>query len=408
MKSEFKITYFFWKARKDKAGQIPVYIRSKQNSDKQHSYYTGEKVLMNDLKKVTIGKQKTYRLKNKSEKLLALEGKIQATYTDLLDQGYEPTLEVILKHLDDKRKPKTRKILDWCVDYLESDKFSPGQKKAVRTLKENIENWKPVITFDKLSNVMLENFTDWLTKRKVANNSQYKRIRALVNVARHAKVDLPHLKGYKLEYDTGNAEKVRLEWSEVKNIMDTEPLSKIEAVAKDILLLACFSGLRISDLLTLKKGKLKDFYYDRPMQTKTKKHVYVTLHDYNTDLFKKYMVGVPYSRQKLSNALKPLLERSGLTELVTVTKRVGHNYIEQIKPKFKEIAFHSGRRFYSRLLNDLGLGGEIARDELGHSYRNITEHYAGSPNHRLRINRVREKMKNMEKSMEEIGLMMVA
>jgi integrase len=408
MKTDFKITYFFWIKRKDKNKRIPVYIRSKQNSDKQYSYYTGEKVLMNDLKPVTIGKMKTYRLKNKSEKLMTLEAKIQGTYTDLVDQGHEPTLEIILNHLNDKRKPKTQKILDWCNDYLESSKYSPGQKKGVATLKENIQSWKPAINFDKLTDVMLENFTDWLTEREVANNSQYKRIRSLVNVAKHARVDLPHLREYKLPYDTGNAEKVRLDWPEVKRVMDTKPETTIEAVAKDIFLLACFSGLRISDIMTLKKGKLRDFYYERPAQTKTKKPVYVTLHKYNIDLFNKYFDRVPYSRQNLSSALKPLLDRAGLTEEVTLCRQVGYNILEETKYKWEEIAFHSGRRFYSRLLNDLGLGGEIARDELGHAYKGVTELYAGSPNHRLRINRVREAIEGMEKTLERIGLMKVA
>jgi len=409
MKSEFKITYFFWEARKDKSGLIPVYIRSKQNSDKQKIHNTGVGVLKDQLKKVTIGKKKTYRLKNKSEKLIVLEGKIQSTYNDLLSQGYEPTLDQILKHMNDRKRPMTKKILDWCDDYLQSAKYSAGQKKAIATLKENIQAHKPELTFDRLTYHVIEDFADWLTERKVANNSQVKRIRSLVNVAKHARVEIPELTTYELPYkEKGNAEKVRLEWAEVKAVMDTEPVTKLETVAKDIFLLACFSGLRISDIQTLKKGKLKDFYYERQTQTKTKRPVFVTLHKYNEVLFKKYINGVPYSRQNLSTALKPLLDRAGLTEMVTRTQAVGNDYKESEMPKFKEIAFHSGRRFYARLLNDLGCGGEIARDELGHSTKNVTEHYAGSPNHRLRINRVRKAIGNIEETMEELALMMVA
>ena len=44
IKSEFQITYFLWKARADKDGLAPVYIRSKQNSEKQISYNTGDKI----------------------------------------------------------------------------------------------------------------------------------------------------------------------------------------------------------------------------------------------------------------------------------------------------------------------------------------------------------------------------
>ena len=57
-------------------------------------------------------------------------------------------------------------------------------------------------------------------------------------------------------------------------------------------------------------------------------------------------------------------------------------------------------------MNDLGLGGEIARDELGHSFKNVTELYAGSQEHALRITRVRAGMENLEKKMEELNTLM--
>ena len=89
--------------------------------------------------------------------------------------------------------------------------------------------------------------------------------------------------------------------------MQTETNTGLEAVSKDVFLLACFSGLRISDLLTLNRGELHDYHYQR-IQTKTKREVLVTVHKHNLDLFKKFIDnGVPYSRQKLSDSLKYVL-----------------------------------------------------------------------------------------------------
>jgi hypothetical protein len=93
---------------------------------------------------------------------------------------------------------------------------------------------------------------------------------------------------------------------------------------------------------------------------------------------------------------------------VVKVQAVGYNHAEVVKEKWEEVAFHSGRRFYSRLLNDLGLGGEIARDELGHGFKNITDLYAGSPEHTHRITRVRKAVEGMEKTLEKLGLMKVA
>ncbi len=401
MKSEFQVTYFLWKARADKDGLAPVLIRSKQNSPKQISYNTGLR-----LHPLQWNKKKN-EPKSKPALLLNIERKLKETYRDLVAQGYQPNLNDLLDHVNDSRKPTHKGIVAWCDDYLAAD-YSEGQRKAVRTLKTNITGFNKGLTFDQLTKPRIKNFFEHLTKQGVANNSQYKRYRSLVNVANHANIDVPDLRNYKLPYETRNALKVRLNWQEVKSIMDTNTENRKEEVAKDAFMLACFSGLRISDIMTIERGELHDYHYER-VQTKTKQTVLVTLHRYNMDLFQKYITtGVPYTRQKLSKALKEVLERSGLTKEIIRYQQVGNNHKETTVKKFKEISFHSGRRFYSRLLNDLGLGGEIARDELGHSFKNVTELYAGSQEHVFRVARVRKAMETLEETLEQLSLMKVA
>ncbi|MFO0507374.1 MAG: hypothetical protein ACK5YS_00715 [bacterium] len=408
MKAEFQVTYFLWIARKDKSGLAPVYIRSKQNSDKQIAYNTGVKLHKEQWKE---GKN---RPKSMPDKLTELEGKLQATYKDLVAQGHEPDLKALLFHLNDSRKPTDKNIVAWCDDYLKAP-YSAGQKKSVATLKTNLAGdakkkkagFNPSLTFDKLTKPRIKSFFEWLTAQGVANNSQYKRLRALINVAEHANLDIAELKNYEMPYSTANALKPRLTWQEVKKVMDTEAKTELEQVAKEVFLLACFSGLRIDDILTLNQGELHKFYYERT-QNKTKLPVLVTIHRHNERLFKKFISGVGYTRQTLSTALKPLLKRSGLTKKVTRVQAVGFAFTDVVRAKYEEIAFHSGRRFYARLLNDLGCGGEIARDELGHSYKSITDLYAGSQEHNYRVARVRKAIESIEETYEELALMKVA
>ena len=398
MKAEFQISYFLWKARKDKNGLIPLYIRSKQNSDKQISYNTGIKL--------TADEWKRYK-KNKPANLMTLERSIKETYRHLVSDGHTPSLSLILANLNALKRPSDNSIVAWC-DHYDKSEYSEGMKKAVRTVKSNITDFNEALTFDQLTQPRLKAFFDFLTKKGVANNSQYKRHRALVNVAHHANIQCPALATYRLPYTKKNAIKSRLTWAEVKAVISTPTETNLEAVAKDTFLLACFTGLRISDLLTLNLGELHDYYYER-IQTKTGETVFVTVHKYNEDLFKKYIpTGISYSRQQLSKALKKVLERSGMTKEISRKQDVGYKKKETILAKFKEIAFHSGRRFYARLLNDLGLGSEIARDELGHGFKSITDLYAGSPDHMLRVARVRKAMLKAEKTLKELALMKVA
>lgn len=407
-KPEFIISYFPWVARKDKNGLIPVYLTSKQNSKTQILYNTNVKVLKSALKDKGKDKKKgRYEIKNKPARLIEIEVHVKAAYRELFAQGQAPTLNDITPENFKTVKPVGNKVMAWCDDYI-AGAYSDGMKKAVRTLKGNIKAFDAHLSFDQITKPKLKAFFAHLTKKNVANNSQYKRLRAFVNVASHANVDCLALTQYEMPYSTLNAIKVRLSWPEVKKVMETETKSQIEATAKDVFLMACFSGLRISDLLTLNKGQLYDYHYER-IQTKTKQPVLVTLHKLNADLFNRYIAsGIPYSRQKLSKALKEVLKRSGMTEPVTKMQQVGYSHTEKSKEKYEEVAFHSGRRFYARLLNDLGLGNEIARDELGHGFRSVTELYSGSPDHVNRVARVRKAIEAMDKTLEELALMKVA
>lgn len=116
-----------------------------------------------------------------------------------------------------------------------------------------------------------------------------------------------------------------------------------------------------------------------------------------------------YSRQKLSDALKEVLKRvPGMDKQVVHIQHVGHHVKENVFAKYEQISFHSGRRFYARLLSDLGLGEEITRDELGHSFKNVTELYSGSQEHVHRVARVRKAMESLEERLEQLALMKVA
>lgn len=425
MKAEFRVTYFLWVARKDKDGLAPVYIRSKQNAKEAIPFNTDVKMHPQQWDK------KRNEPKNKPARLLELEGKLKATYRDLVARGQRPNLNDLVANLDGYKRPTSLSVVAWCEDYIHLDSngkspYSKGMRKGVATLKTNIQGFRPALTFDQLNKQTLRDFFAYLTAQDVANNSQSKRLTSLNNVANHANATVPDLATFELSYTTRNAFKVRLTWREVKAVIDTCTTSAIEHEAKEVFMLACFSGLRISDILTLSKGELFPQYYAR-MQTKTKKLVLVTVHAWNERLFKKFMQdGVHYSRQRLSDALKNILKRAGsliitgpvrqdwavlrnvtyatsLLKPATKYRHVGHHAEESTFPKYTEISFHSGRRFYSRLLSDLGFEGEIKRDELGHAPENVTELYAGSQEHVHRVARVRKAFEGLEARMQQLA-----
>jgi integrase/recombinase XerD len=397
--------------RQDNERKLPIVIRSRQNTTKEIVKFTGSKATIKEWD------SKNGRFKNnieENEKLNSLRDSLNSIYGDLLAEGYTPTLDDIWYKLKDSRHtltPTGDDVIKWIDNYLEKSRDGHGKKKSVITLKTNLTDWNPKIKLSGLTTGTLTRFTDWLNDNGVANNSAYKRIRALTIVSKFASQHVPvcaDVFRYEFPYKTKNGTPPRLTYEEVKQVMKTEPMNEIEEVAKDVFLLACFTGLRISDILTINEGELHSFHYEK-MQIKTKEMVYITLHKHNEELVRKYFAtGIDYSRQKLSDAIYTVFNRAGIDSTYTKYKHVGNKMLSEKRNKVDDMAFHVGRRFYARLLNDLGCGMEIARDELGHMAGNVTEHYSGSPDHRFRISRVREAMKKMEKTMKQISLMKVA
>lgn len=381
IKPIFKVSFFLWKQRTDKDGNIPVYISSRQNSKKLSLYNTGVKV-------------KSHQWDNKSgqpvediEVLTKLKNKLQTAYRVLVERGEVPTLPDLLKAQD--LKPDSEKtIVDYCDEYIanKQGRYSAGTIKAVHTLRTNLKEWRPLVTF---AGLKPREYLDFLISKRVQNNSASKRITALKLVAIHA--EKPLIPAGKI----GNAKNVmvpRLTLDEVRRITKAEPSTEIEKVAKNVFMLACFSGLRIGDLMSLDEGTLEKTYYRRT-QGKTDKEVLVTLHKYNTTLFKHIIQqGVPYSRQRLSGALNHIFKKAGIDEKITRTIYIGGKREKEVKEKWECIAFHSGRRFYARFLTDLGVNPESVRDELGHGFENITAHYAGHAEHKSRVKEVSGKV----------------
>ncbi len=111
-----------------------------------------------------------------------------------------------------------------------------------------------------------------------------------------------------------------------------------------------------------------------------------TLHKYSEDLVRQYhQSGFTYSRQKLGDELDNIFARAGLTNVATKIKFIGSKQQLVKEAKGEMIGFHAGRRFYARILADLGLPPDIVRDELDHKPKSMTDLYTGSPDHRVRV-----------------------
>jgi integrase len=398
----------FYLGRPDKTGRFQVFVGSKQNTDMTIRMFTDVKVYEHEWKYAKKGSTKGMLKAPSSDRtsLEQLKVRLENAYSDLCEQGQVPNLRDIWNHAPENI-PSDDKILPWIEKYLKS---KGAKTKPVTSMKFHLEKFNRNLVFQKLNNRTMKDFLDKMIENGLSNNTAYKMLLALQIVCRYAVTYNIHVRpevfDYKMPYSTKNGSVARLTWAEVKAVMDVDVVG-MEALAKDVFLIACFTGLRISDILTIHEATLGNFHLEL-QQEKTNEPVLITLHKYNEALVRKYHpTGIKYTRQILSDHLDKVLQKA-ITGDFIIRRSKGNEIKKDTVEKWKAIAFHSGRRFYARLLNDLGLGMEIARDELGHSHGSVTEIYAGSPDHAQRVARVRQAVGKLEKTMKQLALMKVA
>jgi integrase len=403
MKNYFKISYLLRESAKDKHGNCPLYIRSQQNSDKRLLYNTGIRLHTDQWH------SKKNVPKNKPAKLMELELQLSNAYDELFEQGLRPNLNDIVKYMNDGQstaaKPDSTNILEAAEIFLKKGKASYGVSRGVKTMIHRLGLFKKDLRFAECTKNVLTDFVDDMNARGIQNNSAYKSIRSLYVVAEDVGENLPVYK-MPTTYQRKNATVPRLTVEEVKSILALKTETTVERVALEVFELACYTGLRISDLLTLQEGELNDGYYEK-LQEKTGEYVYVTVQERNTALLSKYFEsGIPYTRQVLSRALKAVLKRSALEKKTTRISFIGSKLKKQTKKEWEGVAYHICRRFYASLLSQLSLSTQIISDELGHITRSVTAHYVGSAEHRLRIKLVRDAILNMDKSLQAYDALM--
>jgi len=117
---------------------------------------------------------------------------------------------------------------------------------------------------------------------------------------------------------------------------------------RDLFIIACFTGLRFSDLKQLKK---EHFKLDRIelITIKTQQRVVIPLHWMVAEICNKYEYQLPrvISNQKMNQYLKELGQIAEIDEIVVNTKTKGGLRYDQTLKKYELISVHTARRAFA-------------------------------------------------------------
>ncbi|WP_460676755.1 site-specific integrase [Hymenobacter coalescens] len=256
---------------------------------------------------------------------------------------------------------------------------------AARHLREFGQASGTAVDFDLITPAWGDKFTAYLlhTARQTDNTIQ-KHITRLKSFMKWAAE-----RGY--HDTTGYA---RLSWKRQEPDIMTltaEEVAALEALelpaagyldnARSLFLLSCYTGLRYSDLVSIRPEHLRGQTLRLTTQ-KTRETVTIPLQARALPIVRRMVEGQirAVSNQKLNDYLKELGERAGITEPIEVIRYRGGKRESTTLPKWQKLGCHTGRRTFVTLSLERGLRPELVMKITGHRdwksfkrYVNITE-----------------------------------
>ncbi len=247
--------------------------------------------------------------------------------------AYERLLQILLGF----KKTTGNKIdfenitMDWYysfIEYLSNEEYKPNYRGKI------IKNLKAIMNF-----AIQEGFSSNLVhKNKFFKKEQESVYKTYLNES-----EINHL----INFDFG----------------ENERLKKVS----DFLVIACRTGLRVSDLKRIEKkhieetqiesnGKTFSTNFLRIKTLKTKKEVDIPLHPNVTKILNTYNFKIPLiSDTKFNEYIKEACSVAGINKICEFTEIKGSNEIIKAVPKYTLISSHTGRRSFATNLYKEGV-----------------------------------------------------
>jgi len=267
-------------------------------------------------------------------------------------------------------------VINYIAQYNELRKLAQSKKTTDNqyvTLEDKFSRFQKFqrknYVFPEIDKKVMLEFKNWLIEKEKlmesTTNRTLKNLKTVLLDARgNGKILHPQIDKFTIEGVPSI--KVFLNFHELAQIKNAQIISKDLIHARDWLLIGCYTGQRVSDLLDINKSKVftktdsdgESFRFIDLIQLKTGKHVTIPIHDEVEQILQKYEGDfpplfrgtTPKSNAALFNDhIKKVCELSGINQIMK-----GRVYNEELKrneivesPKHKLVSTHICRRSFA-------------------------------------------------------------
>lgn len=374
-------------SKKNSQGKCTVYIQYCHN-EKTALFSTSVKVIPDgfDAKNGKVRKGVT-GFTSMNSLITKKEGEVIRTYSDLMLKDIDPTIDEVRNIMKgEKREKKDNRLLILFEEYAKDKKniirkstarhFPVTLGKLKTFLKaEGLEN----ITIEKMNFNLLEKFNFFLLKTLAPGsaNNHLKRLKSFLQKKYYSgEYKSQDFKNTKLNEDkVRDQKKIFLTDAELTKLkIKAMPNERLEKV-KDLFILACCTGLRFSDLSSLRKEHIHNDVISITT-IKTGKPLEIPLFLYAKEIIEKYNGDLPkISNQKMNDYIKEVCQIAEIDNKIIIPTWRGKDRKDEVFNKYDLISSHTGKKTFVMLCVAAGVDIHRVASITGNDVKTLKHYY---------------------------------
>jgi integrase len=355
-----------------------IYIRYRMGRKIDFNASTGANVLVEnwDFEKQRVKNRSHVTDRHEINTLLSNLTKYFETFeSQNLKDGFTPTYETVKKYFDlfftePEQKTDNRPItfFEFVDNYINDAKTKPNPITKKPLSKNTIKDYvltRNVLkefndTFRKFNFINIDSdwyddFTKWCDNKGFKDNYKGKHIKTLKtflnNALENEITDNRNHQKRAFSVFKEDTDAIYLNIDELRQMWELDLNNDpIKERARDLFLIGCFTGLRVSDYNNLKPSNIKEVNGVKMFVVKTqktKKTVAIPLHPIVEAILNKYD-GIPTRMfdQKINQNIKEVARLTGLDEVIETTATISGFEVTQKRLKFEMVTTHTARRSF--------------------------------------------------------------
>ncbi len=294
-------------------------------------------------------------------------------------------------------------LIDFYIDQRSVADVTKGVKpladntiKKYKTLQGVLRTYNRNLNATEINDVWRTDFVNYLNRLNYSANTQVKYIKDIKMLCKYASKDNKLSKQvlmWEINATPKNvSEYITFTFPQLEMLKTTEMPTERLSNARDWLLISCYTSVRVSELLTMKKENIiqdgEDYFIEvieKKNQNKTGGLKYVYLLPQVVEILNKRSGDFPTktSEQRYNDAIKEVCEKAGFDEIIewgkTEVTKHGTRKVITKEPFHRFVTSHSGRATFVTLFKDK-LPTEIIQMQTNHHSTEMVEHYNKTDN----------------------------